>query len=349
MSELRRRGFASDNSAGVHPDVLAAIAAVNDGHALAYGHDPYSDRIEARVAEQFGATARAFFVFNGSAANVLSLRAACRPWQGAICADSAHLNVDECGAPESIAGVKLLPVPTADGKLTPELAERRLERIGDEHVVQPRVLTVSQSTELGTLYEPAELRALASFAHGHDLVFHVDGSRLTNAAAALGVSLAEASTAAGADIVSFGGTKNGLLGGEAVVFADPALADGFLYLRKLTLQLASKMRFIAAQFDAYLEDELWRRNAAHANAMAARLRAAVAGIEGVRLTREAQANVVFAIVPAEAIEPLQEQFAFYSWDERTSEVRWMCAWDTTEDDVDAFAAAIARQLAGARA
>jgi len=349
MSELRRRGFASDNSAGVHPDVLAAIAAVNDGHALAYGHDPYSDRIEARVAEQFGANARAFFVFNGSAANVLSLRAACRPWQGAICADSAHLNVDECGAPESIAGVKLLPVPTPDGKLTPELAERRLERIGDEHVVQPRVLTVSQSTELGTLYEPAELRALASFAHGHDLVFHVDGSRLGNAAAALGVSLGEASTAAGADIVSFGGTKNGLLGGEAVVFADPALADGFLYLRKLTLQLASKMRFIAAQFDAYLEDELWRRNAAHANAMAARLRDAVAGIEGVRLTREVQANVVFAIVPAAAIAPLQEQFAFYSWDERTGEVRWMCAWDTTEEDVDAFAAVIAGQLAGARA
>ena len=348
MSELRPRGFASDNAAGVHPDVLAAIVDVNDGHALAYGHDPYTERVEAEVAAQFGEDARAFFVFNGSAANVLSLRAACRPWEGAICADSAHVNVDECGAPESVAGIKLLTVPTSDGKLTPELAQRRLERIGDEHVVQPRVLTVSQSTELGTVYTPDELRALACFAHGHGLVFHVDGSRLTNAAAALGSSLGAASTAAGADIVSFGGTKNGLLGGEAVVFADPLLADGFLYLRKLTLQLASKMRFIAAQFDAYLEDELWRRNAAHSNAMAARLRDAVAAIEDVRLTREVQANVVFATIPAEAIEPLRERFAFYTWDERTGEVRWMCSWDTTEADVDAFADAIAEQLAGDR-
>jgi threonine aldolase len=349
MSQLRSRGFASDNSAGVHPDVLAAIASVNDGHALAYGHDPCTQEIEARVAAQFGPRAQAFFVFNGSAANVLCLRAACRPWEGAICAESAHVNIDECGAPESVAGVKLLTVPTPDGKLTPELAERRLERIGDEHVVQPRVLTVSQSTELGTLYEPAELRALARFAHDHGLVLHVDGSRLTNAAAALDVSLAEASTGAGADLVSFGGTKNGLLGGEAVVFADPALADGFPYLRKLTLQLASKMRFIAAQFAAYLDDELWRRNAAHANAMAARLRDAVAAIDGVQITRPVQANVVFATLPAAAIAPLQERFAFYTWDERGSEVRWMCAWDTTEADVDAFGAAIAEQLHGGTA
>jgi threonine aldolase len=344
MGELRPRGFASDNSAGVSPEVLASIAAVNDGHVLAYGHDAYTQTVEARVAAQFGSDARAFFVFNGSAANVLSLRAACRPWQGVICAESAHINVDECGAPESVAGIKLLTVATPDGKLTPELAETRLERLGDEHVVQPRVLTVSQSTELGTVYTPAELRGLARFAHEHGLVLHVDGSRLTNAAAALGVSLGQASTEAGADIVSFGGTKNGLLGGEAVVFAEPGLADGFLYLRKLTLQLASKMRFIAAQFDAYLEGELWRRNAAHANAMAARLRDAVAGIEGLRLTREVQANVVFAVLPTAAIAPLQERWAFYTWDERTGEVRWMCSWDTTEADVDAFADAIAHEL-----
>ena len=349
MSDTRPRGFASDNSAGVHPSVLTAIAAVNDGHVLAYGHDPYTQEIERRVAAQFGERARAFFVFNGSAANVLSLRAACRPWQGAICADSAHVNVDECGAPESVGGVKLLTVPTPDGKLTPELAERRIDRIGEEHVVQPRVLTVSQSTELGTLYQPDELRALAEFAHGHGLVLHVDGSRLTNAAAGLGVSLGEASTALGADIVSFGGTKNGLLGGEAVVFAEPKLAEDFLYLRKLTLQLASKMRFVAAQFDAYLTDDLWHRNAAHANAMAARLQAAVTGVDGLRITRAVQANVVFATLPAEAIGPLQDEFSFYTWDERANEVRWMCSWDTTESDVDAFAAAIAQQLAGDRA
>jgi threonine aldolase len=349
MNDTRPRGFASDNSAGVHPSVLTAIAAVNDGHVLAYGHDPYTREIERRVAAQFGERAQAFFVFNGSAANVLSLRAACRPWQGAICADSAHVNVDECGAPESVGGVKLLTVPTPDGKLTPELAERRIDRIGEEHVVQPRVLTVSQSTELGTLYQPDELRALAEFAHGHGLVLHVDGSRLTNAAAGLGVSLGEASTALGADIVSFGGTKNGLLGGEAVVFAEPELAEDFLYLRKLTLQLASKMRFVAAQFDAYLTDDLWHRNAAHANAMAARLQAAVAGVDGLRITRAVQANVVFATLPAEAIGPLQDEFSFYTWDERANEVRWMCSWDTTESDVDAFAAAIAQQLAGDRA
>src|ERR1700722_17934942 len=217
MSDARPRGFASDNSGGVHPSVLTAIAAVNDGHVLAYGHDPYTQEIERRVAAQFGEHARAFFVFNGSAANVLSLRPACRPWQGAICADSAHVNVDECGAPESVAGIKLLTVPTPDGKLTPELAERRIDRIGEEHVVQPRVLTVSQSTELGTLYQPDELRALAEFAHGHGL----------------GLPLVEARTVLVADIVSFGGTKNGLLGGEAVVFAESELAEDFLYLRKL--------------------------------------------------------------------------------------------------------------------
>jgi threonine aldolase len=344
MSDAGSRGFASDNSAGVHPSVLSAIGSVNRGHALAYGHDPYTQEIERRVAAAFGERAQAFFVFNGSAANVLSLRAACRPWQGAICAESAHVNVDECGAPESIAGIKLLTVPALDGKLTAELAERRIERIGEEHVVQPRVLTVSQSTELGTLYRPDELRALAEFAHEHAMVLHVDGSRLTNAAAALGVSLAEASTAAGADILSFGGTKNGLLGGEAVVFAEPELADGFLYLRKLTLQLASKMRFVAAQFDAYLSDDLWRANAGHANAMAARLHDAVAEIEGVRITRSRQANVVFATLPTKAIAPLQDEFAFYTWDERADEVRWMCSWDTTESDVDAFAAAIRRQV-----
>jgi threonine aldolase len=345
MSDARPRGFASDNSAGVHPSVLTAIGAINGGHALAYGHDPYSQEIERRVAAEFGDRAQAFFVFNGSAANVLSLRAACRPWQGVICAESAHVNVDECGAPESVAGIKLLTVPAPDGKLTPELAELRIERIGEEHVVQPRVLTVSQSTELGTLYQPDELRALAEFAHDHALLLHIDGSRLTNAAAALGVSLAEASTAAGADIVSFGGTKNGLLGGEAVVFTEPALADGFLFLRKLTLQLASKMRFVAAQFDAYLNDELWRRNAAHANAMATRLHDAVVEIDGVRVTRAPQANVVFATLPTPAIAPLQDEFAFYTWDERADEVRWMCSWDTTESDVDTFAGAIRRRLA----
>ena len=343
MSPVAPRGFASDNAAGVHPEVLRALAAANSGHVLGYGHDDYTQSIERRIAERFGDGARTFLVFNGSAANVLALRAACRPWQAAICAETAHLNVDEGGAPEAIAGVKLLAVATEDGKLTPELVASRVQRIGDEHAVQPRLVSISESTELGTLYTVDELSDLADFAHAHDLLVHVDGARLSNAAAALDLSLAEVSTGAGADIVSFGATKNGLLGGEAVVIAGRAdeLADGFPHLRKQSLQLASKMRFLAAQFDAYLDDELWRRNARHANAMAARLAAAVSDVAGLRITQPVQANVVFARLPAAAIEPLQERFAFYVWDERRHEVRWMCSWDTTPEDVDAFAAAIA--------
>lgn len=339
------RGFASDNAAGMHPEVLLALSRANDGDAPSYGHDPLTEEVAQRLADAFGAGTQAFLVFNGTAANVLSLRAACRPWQAAICADSAHLNTDETGAPEAIAGVKLLSVPAGeDGKLTPELVRTRIERIGDEHAVQPRVVSVSESTELGTVYTPAELGALAELAHAHDLLLHVDGSRLANAAAALEVSLADVSTGAGADIVSFGGTKNGLLAADAVVIADPAVADGFAYLRKQSLQLASKMRFLSAQFGAYLADELWRHTASHANQMAARLAAAVDGVPGVTITRPVQANAVFATLPAEAIAPLQERFAFHVWDERTHECRWMCSWSTTTGDVDNFAAAIRETL-----
>lgn len=267
--------------------------------------------------------------------------------QAAICAESAHLNTDETGAPEAIAGVKLLAVPADhDGKLTPAAVRTRIERIGDEHAVQPRVVSVSQSTELGAVYTPAELRALAEEAHGHGLLLHVDGSRLSNAAAALDVSLADVSTAAGADVVSFGGTKNGLLAADAVVIADPLIADGFAYLRKQSLQLASKMRFLSAQFGAYLDDELWRRTAAHANAMATRLAAAVDGVPGVTITHRVQANVVFVTLPAEAIAPLQERVAFHVWGERRSECRWMCSWSTTTADVDNFAAAVRETLGG---
>jgi threonine aldolase len=328
----------------VHPDVLAAIAAANDGHVSSYGHDGLSERVQARLAAEFGPEAQAFIVFNGSAANVLCLRAACRPWQAAICADGAHLNVDEGGAPELIAGVKLLEVPAPEGRLTPESIAARIERIGDEHAVQPRVVSVTQSTELGTVYEPGELRAIAELAHSNGLVLHVDGARLGNAAAALDCSLAEA--AAGADIISFGGTKNGLLLGEAVVIVDPELGAGFAYLRKQTLQLASKMRFISAQFDAYLDDELWRRTASHANAMAARLAAAVDGVPGLELTQRPRANGVFARLPGPAIAPLQERFPFHVWDQTRGVVRWVCSWDTTPEDVDAFAAAIRETLGG---
>jgi threonine aldolase len=338
------RGFASDNSATIHPEVLSAIARVNVGHAGGYGHDPITQAVERRFGEHFGGRARAFLVFNGTGANVLCLRAVCRPWEAVICAETAHLNLDECGAPEALAGVKLLTTPTEHGKLTPQSIEALHTRIGDEHAVQPRVVSISESTELGTVYTPAEVGAVADAAHSRGLLLHMDGARLSNAAAALDVSLGDITAEVGVDLLSFGGTKNGLLAGEAVVFIDPGLADGFDYLRKQSLQLASKMRFLAAQFDALLTDELWRRSARHANAMAVRLADAVRDMRGVTITRPVEANAVFATLPGAATSALQRQFPFYVWDEDRGEVRWMCSWDTTEADVDAFAAAIRAAL-----
>ena len=334
------RGFASDNNATVHPAVLEAIARVNVGHATGYGHDAYTRGVEERFATVFGPRARVFLVFNGTAANVLCLRAACRRFQAVICTDAAHLNVDECGAPEAIVGVKLLTAPGVDGKLAPEEVDALITRVGDEHAVQPRVVSISQSTELGTVYSLEETRALAHTAHERGLLLHVDGARLSNAAAALGQTLRALTVDAGVDLLSFGGTKNGLLGADAVVLFEPAPADGFEYLRKQSMQLASKMRFLAAQFDALLSDELWLRCASHANAMAARLADAVRTVPGVTVTRPVQANAVFATLAPRVTRALQERFAFYVWDERTSEVRWMCSWDTTEEDVEAFVAAV---------
>ena len=339
------KGFASDNYAGAHPEVLAAIADANDGHAAAYGADPWTARAEELLREHFGEQALSYLVFNGSAANVLSIRALCRPWESVICAAQSHINVDECGAPEWIAGTKLQAVPTLDAKLTPELVESQIARIGDEHAVQPRVVSISQSTELGTRYSPYEISALAHFAHERGLLLHVDGARLANAAAALDVPLRAITTDVGVDAVSFGGTKNGILLGEAVVFLQPEHAEGFRYLRKQTLQLASKGRFLAAQFIALLEGDLWRRNAAHANAMAARLGAGLVGAPGITITQPVQANGVFAIVPRGVTEALQRDWPFYVWNEHTGEVRWLCAWDTTEDEIDAFAAAVKQACA----
>lgn len=332
------RGFGSDNHAGVLPEVLDALARVNEGHAASYGHDPYTEEVERRIADGFGPDAQAFFVFNGTGANVVAMRALCRPWDGVICAATSHMEVDEGGAPERVGGFKLLTVDTPDGKLTPELAASRIVRIGDEHAVQPRVISVTQTSELGTLYQPSELQALADLAHEHDLLFHVDGARLTNAAAALGADLATAAT--GADAISFGGTKAGLIFGEAIVFTRAGLGDGVLYLRKQSMQLASKMRFVAAQFDALLEGERWRAAAGNANLMARRLAERIERIDGVTITQRVDANVVFAILPPGAAERLQEDWRFYTWDEATGEVRWMCSWDTTEEDVDTFATAV---------
>jgi threonine aldolase len=329
------RAFASDNYAPILPEALAAIAAANHGHATSYGADEWTERLRSRSSEIFG-TRDIFPVFNGTGANVVGLRAMLRPWQGVVCAESAHLNVDEAGAPERLGGFKLLTCPTADGKLTPSHADRWITRIGDEHVVQPGVVSVTQSTELGTLYSLDELFALRDHAHAHGMLFHIDGSRLANAATSLGCSLGE--VVAGADVFSFGGTKIGLLAAEAVVVLNPSLAGSLLYLRKQSMQLASKMRFVSAQLLALLDDELWRRAAGHANAMAARLAAGIG--DALEITQSVQANAVFAVLPEGAAEELQREFKFYVWNEHTREVRWMCSWDTSEEDVDAFVAAI---------
>lgn len=348
------RGFASDNYSGVHPEILAAIAAANDGHQIAYGEDAYTARLQEVFAHHFGAGAQAFPVFNGTGANVTGLQSMLPRWGAVIAASTAHINVDEGGAPERVAGIKILNVPTDDGKLTPELVDREAWGWGDEHRAQPLVVSITQSTELGTLYTPDEIRALADHAHERGMRLHLDGARLSNAAAALDLPLRAFTTDVGVDVLSFGGTKNGALGGEAVVVLDPAASDGLLFLRKLNMQLASKMRFISAQLIALLEPtsdpagELYLRSARHANAMAQRLRAGVeagladGSIAGVAFTQPTQSNGVFATLPDGIAERLRAAFRFYDWDASRNEVRWMCSFDTTEADVDAFVAELAR-------
>ncbi|MEO5877052.1 MAG: beta-eliminating lyase-related protein [Streptosporangiaceae bacterium] len=337
------RGFASDNYAGIHPEILAAIGAANDGHQVAYGGDVYTARLQEVFRDHFGEQAETFPVFNGTGANVTALQAMTRRWSAVVAAESAHINVDEGGAPEKVAGIKLLTVPTPDGKLTPALIDRQAWGWGDEHRSQPHVVSITQSTELGTLYTVEEITAICAHAHDRDMLVHLDGARIANAAAALDVPMRAFSTDAGVDVVSFGGTKNGLMIGEAVVVLNPAVT-GLTYLRKTHMQLASKMRFVSAQLIALLEGDLWLRNARHSNAMAARLEAAVRDVPGLQVVRRPQANAVFAILPRDVTERLQKRFRFYVWDEHTGEVRWMASFDTTAADIDAFAAAVRAEL-----
>jgi threonine aldolase len=345
MSSNPVRSFASDNNAGVHPEILAAITAANDGHVRAYGDDPCTARAVEAFRAHFGPATEVFFVFNGTGANVLGIQALVRPHEAVICADLAHINVDECGAPERFTGCKLLGVPAPDGKLTPAAVEGRLRGIGDQHHVQPRVVSISQSSEYGTVYTPDEIRALADFAHAHGLLLHMDGARISNAAAALDLPLRAVTADAGVDVLSFGGTKNGLLGGEAVVLFDPAHAERFRFIRKQGMQLSSKMRFVAAQFEALVGTDLWLRSARHANAMARRLGDGLRRIPGVTVTQSVDANAVFAILPRGRIPALQAEAFFYVWDETRDEVRLMASFDTTEDDVDRFVSAVARHAA----
>ncbi len=330
------KSFGSDNHSGVHPDILKALAAANVEHDMAYGDDKVTARLQQLFKNLFGAQAEAFPVFNGTGANVVCLQAMTQSHHGIICAETAHINVDECGAPEKHTGCKLLTVPPVDGKLTPESVKKHFEAFGFQHHSQPKVISISQSTELGTLYTPAEIKALADLAHANDMYLHIDGSRLSNAAAALNMPFRQFTTDCGVDALSFGGTKCGLLMGEVVVFLRPELARDALYVRKQAMQLYSKMRFVSAQFEAFLSNDLWKTMAAHSNRMAALLGAELAKIPGVKLAYPVQANGVFAAMPRKAIDALLADYFFYVWNEERDEVRLMCSFDTTEEDIRAF-------------
>ncbi|WP_067480725.1 threonine aldolase family protein [Actinomadura hibisca] len=338
------RGFASDNQSGVHPEILAAIAAVNTGHQPAYGDDDTTARLRTVFAGHFGEQAAVYPVFNGTGANVVALQAMSDRWSSVICPEGAHINVDECGAAERVAGLKLVAVPAPGGKLTPEAIRRHATGFGDPHHAQPRVVSISQSTETGTVYTPGEIAAIAETAHGLGMLVHMDGARLANAAAALDLPLRALTTDAGVDVLSFGGTKNGLMLGEAIVVLNPDAVRGVEYLRKAGMQLASKMRFVSAQLVALLEGDLWLRNARNANAMARLLADAVRDLPGVEVQQEVQANAVFAVLPPGVADRLRKRFAFYTWDAEAGSVRWVCSFDTTEQDVAAFAAALAEEL-----
>jgi threonine aldolase len=348
------RGFASDNYSGVHPEVLAAIATANGGHQVAYGEDVYTERLQEVFAHHFGDGVEVFPVFNGTGANVTGLQSMLPRWGAVISASTAHINSDEGGAPERVGGIKLLTVQAPDGKLTPELIDREAWGWGDEHRAQPLVVSITQTSELGTAYSVDEIRAIADHVHERGMKLHLDGARLANAAASLDLPLRAFTRDAGVDVLSFGGTKNGALGAEAIVVLNPAASEGLKYLRKLNMQLASKMRFVSAQLIALLEGDLWLRSASHANAMARRLRDALdAGIAadelpGLGFTQETQSNGVFATLPLGVADRLRARgFRFYDWDAARGEVRWMCSFDTSEADIDAFVAGIREELARA--
>jgi len=346
VSNEPTRNFASDNNAGVHSEVLEAIARANQGHVVAYGDDAYTRSAIAKFEEHFGEGIDVFFTFNGTGANVLSFQALNRPYHAVLCSDYAHIYTDECGAPEKHTGCKLIPLPHQDGKITLDSVRHAYHGIGDQHHVQVRVISITQSTEMGTVYEPEEILALARFAHEHEMFLHVDGARIANAAASLGQTLRQATRDLGVDVLSFGGTKNGIIAGEAVVFFNRKPGADFLYLRKQGMQLASKMRFIAAQFEALLTNDLWRRSAQHANRMARLLEAELRKIPQVKVVWKVEANAVFAQIPRHAVQKIKDRYFFYMWIEEECIVRWMCSFDTTEEDVKDFAKVVAEAVKG---
>lgn len=336
MNNIVKRGFASDNNAGVHPEILKEIVNANTGHVTGYGHDEYTDRAVAHFKEHLGSQAEVFFVFTGTAANVLGLTGITRSWNSVIAASTAHLNQDECGAPEKLIGCKVLTVDTPDGKINPGLIEKHMHGFDFEHHSQPKVISITQSTEMGTVYTVNEIREIARYAHSKGLLLHMDGARLANAAIALDLPFKAFTTDADVDVLSFGGTKNGMMFGEAICFLKPGLSDGFKYMRKQGMQLASKMRFISAQYLGYFKNDLWKKNAAHSNSMAKILGDKLDKVKGVKITQKVQSNGVFVIIPDDVAERVRSQYFFYPWDEKRSEYRLMTSWDTEGNDIDNF-------------
>jgi threonine aldolase len=339
-----KRGFASDNNAGVHPEILKKITDVNTGHTIGYGADDYTGEAHRLFRQHLGSDTDVFFVFTGTAANVLGITAVTRSYNSVITAFTAHIEQDECGAPEKFSGCKVLTVDTPDGKIKPEMLERHIHGFGFEHHSQPKVISITQATEMGTVYRPEEIASIAEYAHRHGMLLHMDGARISNAAVSLNLPFKAFTTDAGVDILSFGGTKNGMMFGEAVCFLKPGLSEDFKYIRKQGMQLASKMRFISAQYIAFFGNDLWKQCASHSNRMARLLYERVSGISGLRVTQPVEANGVFVILPAEAAENLRKHYFFYPWDEKTSEYRWMTSWDTTEDDIEDFVRLVKKEL-----
>lgn len=338
-----KKSFASDNCAGVHPVILNALKEVNLHHAIAYGADKYTIQAKQVFYQIFGKNAGVFFVFNGTAANVLGIQAFVRSYSSVICANTAHINVDECGAVSKFCSIPLITVDSIDGKLSVEAIAPYVHGFGNIHHSQPRVISISQPTEMGTVYSVEEIKALADFAHKNNMILHMDGARIANAAVSLNLDFMEFTGNAGVDVLSFGGTKNGMMYGEAVIFFNEDITD-FEFYRKQGMQLASKMRYISAQFIAYLSNDLWQQNASQANNMARMLLSNVVKNKKIEVTQHVDVNAIFAKIPAPSIKPLQDDYFFYVWNEQTSEVRWMCSWDTVEYDVMQFCQALKKVI-----
>lgn len=342
---LEKRGFASDNNAGIHPDILKEIATVNTGHVTGYGSDIYTEQACNVFKEQLGNQTETFFVFTGTAANVLGLSGILRSWNSIITASTSHMEGDECGAPEKFIGCKVLVVDSPDGKINPQLIEKHMHGIDFEHHSQPKAVSITQCTEMGTVYTASEIKAIADYAHSRNMLLHMDGARIANAAVSLNLPFKSFTTDAGVDIVSFGGTKNGMMFGESICFLRSGLSKDFKYLRKQGMQLASKMRYISAQYIAYFRNDLWKANASNANAMAKLMGERLKEVPEITVTQMVQSNGIFVIMPHEVAENIKKHYFFYPWDEKRSEYRLMCSWDTKKEDIEDFIELLKKEFA----